>query len=230
MKTIYTCPVSIFVFIFITASYCFPQELDISSYLKKIEAGEISEVSAEIPKLKKLNPNNPSIIYLEGLLTEDGENAFQIFKSLVDKFPKSKYADAALYRAFCYLIAVDKLQLADKYFLQLKNDYPSSSYVKLSEETAIALKSKEKIDVKQLASKNKFTIQAGAFTRKENALNLKSDFNKAGYSSRVTEKIVGGSVFHVVYVGSFGTEEEALTFSKVINSKFKLQSWVTKVE
>jgi len=221
---------SFLIFIFISSRACLPQELDISLQLKKIEAGEISEVQAELPKLKKLNPNNPSVIYLEGLLTEDGEHAFQIYKSLVDKFPKSKYADAALYRVYCYLVAVDKLELAEKYFLQLKNDYPSSPYIKLSEETAITLKSKEKDDVKQQTSKNKFTIQAGAFTKKENALNLKSDFDKAGYSARITEKIVGGSVFHVVYVGSFGTEEEALTFSKVLNSKFKLQSWVTEAE
>lgn len=230
MKAINTCHVSILVFIFISAAYCFAQERDISTYLRKIEAGEITEVLAEMPKLKKLNPNDPSVIYLEGLLTEEGENAFQIYKSLVDKFPKSKYADAALYRVYCYLIAVGKLELADKYFVQLKNDYPSSAYIKLSEESARTLKNKEEIDVKKPTSKNKFTIQAGAFTRKENALNLKSDFDKAGYSARITEKIVGGSVFHIVYVGSFGTEEEALTFSKVLNSKFKLQSWVTKVE
>ena len=76
----------------------------------------------------------------------------------------------------------------------------------------------------------KYTVQAGAFTRKENAIKLKNDFDKAGYSSQVIEKSVGGSLFHIVYVGKFKTNEEAKSFLSIINSKFNLQGWVVKLD
>jgi tetratricopeptide (TPR) repeat protein len=231
----------IFIFILISASNAFPQELDITPYLQRIEAGDKNEVAEKLPELKRLNPSSPSLIYLEGLLTEDGEKSFQIYKSLVDKYPNSKYADDAIYRIYAYFAAVDKIDKADFYLNRLKTEYPQSPYIGLTkrvtftETTKPTVKTNESKTIpnvkEKIADKEyKFTIQAGAFTRKENALKLKADFDKAGYSSQVIEKSVGGSVFHVVNVGKFFSEEEAKSFLTIINSKFKLQGWVVRLE
>lgn len=228
---------SFFILIFILISATnLAQEPDITPYLKKIEAGERNEVVEKLPELKRLNPNSTSLIYLEGLVTEDGEKAFQIYKSLVERFPKSKYADAALYRIYCYLIVIEKTELADNYLIRLKKDFPESPYIKLTEKTAFTLTPVENIkeDSKQIqptkVKDEKFAIQAGAFTSRENAVKLKNDFEKAGYSSHIIQKTVGGTLFHVVHVGRFASESEAKSFLKLINSKFKLQGWVVELD
>ena len=70
----------------------------------------------------------------------------------------------------------------------------------------------------------KYTIQAGAFSKLENAQSLKKDFQDSGFFSEIKEKVVGGTTFEVVYVGKFVSEEEAKNFLQVINSEFKLES------
>ncbi len=233
--------VLIFILILISSLNVFPQELDITPHLQKIEAGEKQEVIEKIPGLKKTHPNSSSLIYLEALLTEDGEKAFQIYKSLVDKYPNSKYADDAIYRIYTYFSAIDKTDKSDFYLNRLKTEYPESAYIKLAsrvtflENTKAAVKTEDsktspKVKEKAVDKEYKFTVQAGAFTRRENALKLKTEFDKAGYSSQVKDKSVGGSLFHVVFVGKFTTEEEAKSFSNIINSKFKLQGWVVRLE
>lgn len=231
--------VFILIFIFILSSNTFPQDLDITTYLKKIEAGKKDEVTGKIQGLKQLYPNSPSLIYLDGLLTEDGEKAFQVYKSLVDKYPNSKYADDAVYRIYAYFSAINKTDKAEFYLNRLKTEYPESPYISLTKRVTFAENTKPtvktdegktipKVNEKIADKEYKFTVQAGAFTRKENALKLKIDFDKAGYSSQVVEKTVGGSLFHVVNVGKFASEEEAKGFLGIINSKFKLQGWVVK--
>ena len=230
----------ILIFILISVSNAFPQELDITPYLKKIEAGEKQEVVEIIPRLKKTHPNNSSLIYLEALLTEDGEKAFQIYKSLVDKFPTSKYADDAIYRIHTYFSAIDKTDKVDFYLNRLKTEYPESPYISLTkrvtftDNTKPIVKTEEnktlQVNEKEIDKSYKFTIQAGAFTRKENALKLKTDFDKIGYSSKALEKSVGGSLFYVVNVGKFTSDEKAKSFLSLINSKYRLQGWVVKLD
>src|SRR3972149_9734955 len=113
----------ILIFILIPSANVFPQELEITPYLKKIEAGEKGEVIGMLPELKQYYRNSSSLIYLEGLLTEDGDKAFQIYKSLVDKYPNSKYADDAIYRIYTYFSAIDKTDKAELYLNRLKTEY-----------------------------------------------------------------------------------------------------------
>jgi tetratricopeptide (TPR) repeat protein len=235
------CCTLFFLLLLLSPTNIFPQEPDITSYLIKIEAGEKEEVSKQVPLMKQKYPGSSSIIYLEALLTEDGEKAIEIYKSLVDKYPTSKYADDAMYRIYTYFYALDDMNKAEFYLNRLKNEYPESPYIKLTEKVTFGEKSSSSNAKKELKTyptvrgrtlnkEAKFTVQAGAFTRKENALKLKSDFDKAGYTSEVLEKSVGGSLFHVVYVGKFVSDEEARSFLSIINSKFELHGWVVKID
>lgn len=225
----------------ILQSNIFPQEPDITSYLIKIEAGEKEEVGSQITALKQKYPGSSSVLYLEGLVTEDGEKAVKIYQTVVDKYPNSKYADDSMYRIYSYFIAIGKSDKAGFFLKRLKTEYPESPYIKLTEKNTFGEKSSSAIVTKELKTyptvreksldkEPKFTVQAGAFTRKENGIKLKSDFDKAGYSSELSEKSVGGSLFHVVYVGKFATDEDARSFLNIINSKFKVQGWVVKLD
>ena len=64
----------------------------------------------------------------------------------------------------------------------------------------------------------------------ENAQNLKKDFDDSGFKSEIKDKNVGGTVFHVVYVGEFETEDDAKNLLQVINKEFNLDGRVVRIE
>ncbi len=221
------------------------QDTDIVSYLKKIERGDLQSVEAKLPELKKDFPNSPSVKFLEGVLAKNGETAVSIYLNLVKNYPRSRYADAALYRIYSYYYSLGMFNAAAGYLNKLKTDYPDSPYLDIAKKKippkdnpVIGLKKEEsgekEVKDKKAVSKDKeeygYTIQAGAFTVGANADKLKKEFEKAGYSSRVEEKTVAGTAFQIVYVGKFVNNDDAEQFLKLINTKFDLQGRVVKLE
>ena len=214
----------------------FPQDVDINPYLKQIESGNKKDVEEQLPSLISKNPNSASVLFLEGVLTKDGEKALVTFSKLLDKYPKSKYADAALYRIFSYYYAAGEYYNAKKCLEDLKKDYPVSPYIKIAErnipaadQTAISEEKKSDQITEEDIPKYKFTIQAGAFTNPSNAAALKKNFEDNGFFSETKDKVVAGTTFRVVYVGKFEDKEEAANFLHVINREFKLDGRVVDI-
>jgi tetratricopeptide (TPR) repeat protein len=213
----------------------FPQGVDISGYLQKIEAGKRDSIKEILPKLKSKNSDDANVLFLEGVLTENGQESVSIFSKVIDKYPNSKYADASLFRIYSYYYALGLYDAATPFLERLKKDYPSSPYIRVSE------KDTPVIDVKKLNRpavdplppgkkiNYKFTIQAGAFGNRENAESLKKQFEDAGYTSEIIEKTVGGTVFQVVYVGKFVTEKETKDFLTRLNNEFSLDGRIVKI-
>ncbi len=216
-------------FIFFLSPFVFSQDVDIIPYLKQIEAGNKKVVEAELPSLISKNPESPSIMFLEGVLTNDGNKAIVTYSKIVDKYPKSRYADAALYRIFSFYYANGDYDKAKKNLDKLKSDYPVSPYLKIADRTVPSANQTTLPEVKnsnqlteQDQPKYKFTIQAGAFTQSSNALSLKKNFEDNGFSSETKDKVVAGTSFKIVYVGKFESREEAENFLHIINKEFKL--------
>ena len=238
----------------ITGALTFAQGTDISDYLKKIEAGNREEVKASLPELKTRYANDPDILFLEGVLTENGPESINIFSKVANKYPQSRYADAAVFRIYSYYYVQGSFDSAIAYLSKLKSGYPSSPYIKMTEKNTpvidesndnrpaidplppnlldkkIVQKTDKKTDKKNEAKLNfKYTIQAGAFSNKENAELLKKQFADGGFTSEVTEKEVAGTTFHIVNVGKFVTEREAKEFLTNINSEYSLDGRVVKI-
>jgi hypothetical protein len=78
---------SVFSFLF----YCclFAQDIDISVQLKDIEAGKVAKVKKDLADLQKKYPNNPSVLYLNALLTEDGKTAVGKYGAVAENYPKA---------------------------------------------------------------------------------------------------------------------------------------------
>jgi hypothetical protein len=66
----------------------------------------LKKQKAKLLDLKSDNPKSSNLIFLEAVLTENGQDAVALYQTLVDKHPKSTYADASLYQAlfilFCF--------------------------------------------------------------------------------------------------------------------------------
>ncbi|GBD86821.1 outer membrane protein assembly factor BamD [bacterium BMS3Abin03] len=227
--------------------YCIPsetfsQDVDIIPYLKKIESGKVDEVREALPDLKDDYLKSPSVMFLEGVLTENGQEAVVIYQNIIDNYPNSKYADAALYRIYSYYYALGLYESANGKLNQLIEQYPNSPYIKIAKQNRLPSNPEIKSEVPGVDSSKtetgisgkdvndfKYTIQVGAFSKKENAVFLQSKFEKAGIYSEIREKLVAGTTFHVVYVGKFVSVEDAENFLQTIEDKFKLNGRVTEI-
>ncbi len=203
---------------------------DLQKRLEQIEQGQVEQVKAELPTLLANYQNNPGVMYLQGVLTTDGSEASKIFQSIVDNFPKSEWADDALYKLYQYYYSVGLYKTADQKMAQLKKDYPFSAYAveqtsapkEDTNEGAAVVKPKSSIP----KFSTSFTVQVGAFSSIQKAEELKSSFEAKGYSSNIFTMVTNGKKLHKVWVGEFQSQEEARRFSGEIKKKFGLESIV----
>jgi hypothetical protein len=211
-----------FILFLIFTTFILPQsDVNIVEYLKDIENSRGEEVKEKLPELKKKNPGAPSLLYLEGILTEDADDAIKLYSMLADKFPRSAYADAALYRLYSYYSAVNNSNQSDKYAGRLRNEYSSSPYTKL---LPVIVK-KETVEKEEIS----YTIQAGAFSTFNNAENLRRKFEKDGHFAAVQDKMVGGTLFKVVFAGKFKSVAEAEKFQLVLNKRYGIKGIIIKL-
>jgi len=227
------------ILLFILTGLTYSQDVDIIPYLKQIESGNIDDARSELLDLKEEYPESPSVKFLEGVLTENGQLAVVIYQDIVDNYPTSKYADASLYRIFSYYYALGLYETAQKKLDQLILDYPGSPYIKIAQQNKFPSEdisvneeedSTEANGEETVAEQEfKFTIQAGAFSNRDNAESLKAEFLNSGIFSDTKEKLVGGTRFHIVYVGKFLTENDAESFLQVINKRYKLSGRIIPI-
>jgi tetratricopeptide (TPR) repeat protein len=215
----------------LTSCRVLSQELDITSALQSIESGNIQKAESELQSLKMKNPNDPSVIFLDAVITSNGEEAQKKYSAVFEKYPKSKYADAALYRIFSYYYSLGFYKKAESYLNKLKSSYPNSPYIKTAdrnipdEEEQIALiKPEQKSE--SFVTQFKFTIQAGAFLNLENAMKLIDQIKSDGYFAEITTKEIGGSILNIVNVGQFISEDETKSTLAYLQQKFNLKGRV----
>ena len=208
----------------------YSQDADIVPYLKAIENGDLASAKEALTELKEKNPDDPSVMFLDAVLKENGQEAVVIYQDIVDNHPKSKYADASLYRIFSYYYALGLYDTSREKLNQLKSSYPTSPYIQVAEQNISTLekvddtKTETKVEeVKTNSDENyKFTIQAGAFTNLDNAKKLISELESASIYSQLGEKVVGGTTFHIVYAGKFENREDAENFLQVLSSRYNI--------
>jgi hypothetical protein len=205
---------------------------DIRHRLEMIENGQAESVRAELPSLMTNYQNNPGVMYLQAVLTADGSEAATLYQNIVDNFPKSEWADDALYKLYEYYYSMGLYKTADQKLQQLKEEYPFSAYA--SEKSPVAEKKaeiKEKpVTLKSGSAAQKFsagfTVQVGAFSTLPNAEELKSKFEHEGYSSDIFTIVSHGKKMHKVWVGDYKTYDEAKRQAAALKKKFNLSSIV----
>lgn len=214
------------------------QEINITNVLKEIENGNLHFAETQLKQLKSKNPSDPSVVFLDAVLTKDANEAIKIFSFYLQNFPNSKFADAALFRIFSYYYALGYYKKAESYFSQLKMNFSNSPYLKVVDKNipnvdefdSIENQSKT-IDEKpadQIDSSEKiiFTIQVGAFLNSDNAIKLSEQLNAEGFSTEIISRIIGGSSLKIVTAGNFSSEDEAKRKLELINQKFNVKGRV----
>lgn len=219
-------------FLFLSSSFVIAQEFDIVPYLVKIEQGNGAEAQSALPKLKTEHPNDPSVMFLDAVLTTNGDEALNKYLMISQNYPNSRFADAALYRVFSYYYSMGYYTRAGEYLNKLKAQYPNSPYIKAADRNIPDVEEVPQQTQTVATEKNvplekfNYTIQAGAFLNTQNAMNLKSKFEQDGYFADIKTKEVGGSILNVVTLGKFATENDATTTLNYLKNKHNLNGRV----
>lgn len=209
-------------------------EPDIQRRLEMIERGQEEAVKAELPTLITNYQNHPGVLFLQAVLTTDGMEAAKMYQSIVDNFPRSEWADDALYKLYQYYYSIGLYKTADQKLDQLKREYPFSAYAADEPPTRTrrtpAQAQEPPANVRRPGTVEKyatlFTVQVGAFSTLQNAEELKTRFEREGYISNIFTIVRDGKKLHKVWVGEFQTHDEAKRFSAELKNKFNLESMV----
>lgn len=102
---------------------------EIRSYVEKLDKGQTAEVRQVLSDLSTKYQNNPGVTFLQARLTTNAIEAVKLYQSIVDNFPRSEWADDALFRIYQYYYSMGLYKTADLKFQQLKKDYPASEFV-----------------------------------------------------------------------------------------------------
>jgi len=103
--------------------------VDLSKYFDMIEKGQTEEVRKALPELQREYPDNAEVLYLSGVVEDDGNKALLIFKDVVSKYPNSIRADDALYQIIQYIYTSGLYHKAIKYSKGLVRRYPESQLI-----------------------------------------------------------------------------------------------------
>ena len=215
---------------------------DIQRYLDMIQRGQADQVKVELPNLVARHQRHPGVIYLQGMLTSDGAEAAKVFQNVVDNFPESEWADDALYKVYQFYYSLGLYKTAEGKLAELRRKYPQSEYVTGKKPPTVAATPspqpavkatppdrqppKPAVRPKTVRTGSAYSVQIGAFRKMENASALRSFFQREGYDVEVRNKVRNGQSLHAVWIGSFGSLEEARTFSQNLQARYKIDSFV----
>jgi len=212
---------------------------DINRYLGLINGGRADDVRRELPSLLSQYPNNPGVLYLQGLVTPEGAEAVRVYQSIVDNFPRSEWADDALYKVYQYYYALGLYRTAELKLDQLKKDYPTSKHLsgtpavtegqpaeQTHADTAAPQVTRTVKPAEPIQPGQQFTLQVGAYTTQVNAEKQKLFFEDLGYAVEVGSKLKDNRSLYIVLVGTFSSMEEARAKAEEFKQKYNIPSLV----
>ena len=202
----------------------------IEKRLEMIKNGQIEEVKAELPSLLTRYQNHPGVLYLQGVLTSDGTEAVKIFQSVLGNFPKSEWADNALYKIYQYYYSLGLYKTAAQKYERLRQNYPNSPFLVQGEPRGTEREAEvaEKPNSVGEPDDGTFAVQVGAFSTAENANKQKRFFHNIEHSVEILNKVKRGRSYYLVWIGNFKSYDEARKVGNEIKGKYKIEPIVVE--
>tara|TARA_B110000014_G_C20114134_1_gene587844 strand:+ start:1729 stop:2601 length:873 start_codon:yes stop_codon:yes gene_type:complete len=114
-------------YFFISTILLYSQDVD--KYLGLINEGRIDDVISVLPELEALYKNDPSILFLKALVSEDGEKALLIYRDILKNYPDHKFADDVAMKIGEYLFSRGLYTQASKQFRLVPLVYSTTDHV-----------------------------------------------------------------------------------------------------
>lgn len=219
---------------------------DVKNRLELIHAGKSEQVRNELPTLLRQYPNDAGVKYLDAYLTSNGDLAMKKYQSIVDQFPKSEWADVALYKVYQYYYAIGLYKTADAKMAQLNEQYPNSIYAKReskanepltvspapspetkTEKPAEATKSETVVSPSM--STGQYVVQVGVFSQERTAQQEAQRYTSiVGRQATVFPKLSGGKTVYAIVFDGFESEPSARSFGTELKSKYNMDWFLVK--
>ena len=111
-------------FIFIIFIFSILSSQNIGLYFSLIDEGELDGVKENLPELLSKYPEDPGVLFLKAVLTDDGESALKQYKYILKNFPKSTYAPESAMKIGEYFYARGLYTQSAKLLKNIPINYP----------------------------------------------------------------------------------------------------------
>ncbi len=157
------------------------------------------------------------------------QRALPALDYILEIHPGDSIADDAAHLKIRTLLALNKKNEARREYDNFKRIYPKSYFKSI---LAFDFKDTRNISPNRSASANQngsnYTIQVGAFSSEENATLLSQKIVSRGYPAEVATKAVDRKLFHLVWVGNFGSKDQAEAFGELFKREFEVPIQIVK--
>ena len=97
---------------------------NVDMFFSLINEGQISGVREKVPELISKYPNDPGVLYLQAILTIDGNRALELYGQIIERFPESKYSIESSAKIGEYFYAKGLYTQAAKQLCLIPRKYP----------------------------------------------------------------------------------------------------------
>ena len=106
-----------------------PAQDHLDVLIQDVLLGFRDSAAVYLPTMEKRYPNNPSLMYLKGLLENNGEEAMVIFSKLYNTHPSSEYGDDAVMKVAEYYYAAGMYVKAASWLKKMPIYYSRSEHI-----------------------------------------------------------------------------------------------------
>ena len=104
-------------------------QTDLDILIEQVLSGSSDSASIYLPTMEQRFPNNPSLLYLKGLLETDGEEAMKIFSTLYNNHPSSAYGDDSVMKVAEYYYAAGLYVQSTNWLKKMPIYYSRSKHI-----------------------------------------------------------------------------------------------------
>ncbi|NOZ57627.1 MAG: tetratricopeptide repeat protein [Calditrichaeota bacterium] len=101
--------------------------------VERIRQMDVRELREKLPELEARFPGNPVVLYIKGMLSEDGETALGYYEKLLEKHPESRLAPDAALRICQYYFAKGLYTTCRSHCAELLRKWPNSKAAETAE-------------------------------------------------------------------------------------------------
>ena len=108
---------------------CLVSQDHLDALIQEVLHGSRDSAAIYLPAIDQKYPNNPTVMYLKGLLETDGDEAMKIFSNLYNTHPTSDYGDDAVMKVAEYYYAAGLYVQASNWLKKMPIYYSRSEHI-----------------------------------------------------------------------------------------------------
>jgi len=244
MKFVLIIIASVFLFLSATTE---AQTDRIKYYLQLAAQGRLDEIKRDLPDLLIDYPDDPGVMLVHAVVVEDISKSASIYEKIVEKYPRSQFADEAYWRLIQFYALRGDTTTASRYLDKYIESFPNSVYLITSSEILRAAraisKSSGKTTIIQLpkktiqpeivpaakpdtepkktavAGKTTYGLQVGIYSTMDAAKSEVERFKGMRLKAEIMNKTINGAEKFAVVIGDYSTRESAVAAKNIVQQE-----------